>query len=116
LFFLWGFANSTHGVLNKFFQDALQLKSTDTAWIQAMVYGGYFLMAIPASKIISKFGYKSDVDFCVDLAQKIGVGAVPASCFFKEDVHHLIRLHFAKKDETLNEALNRLEKINTLIK
>ncbi len=73
--------------------------------------GAYFVLAD-----ISKFGYKSDVDFCVDLAQKIGVGAVPASCFFKEDVHHLIRLHFAKKDETLNTALNRLEKINTLIK
>lgn len=73
--------------------------------------GAYFVLAD-----ISRFGYKSDVDFCIDLAQKIGVGAVPASCFFKEDVHHLIRLHFAKKDETLFEALNRLEKINTLIK
>lgn len=73
--------------------------------------GSYFVLAD-----ISKFGYKSDVDFCVDLAQKVGVGAVPASCFFKEDVHHLIRLHYAKKDETLYEALNRLEKINTLIK
>ena len=73
--------------------------------------GAYFVLAD-----ISKFGYKSDVDCCVDLAQKIGVGAVPGSCFFKEDVHHLIRVHFAKKDETLNEALNRLEKINTLIK
>ena len=52
LFFLWGFANSTHGVLNKFFQDALQLESTDTAWIQAMVYGGYFLMAIPISSAV----------------------------------------------------------------
>lgn len=79
LFFLWGFANSTHGVLNKFFQDALQLKSTDTAWIQAMVYGGYFLMAIPASKIISKFGYKTGAltGLCL-----FGVGALlfyPAS-------------------------------------
>lgn len=73
--------------------------------------GAYFVLAD-----ISKFGYKNDVDFCVDLAQKIGVGAVPASCFFREDVHHLIRLHFAKKDETLYTALNRLEKINTLIK
>lgn len=73
--------------------------------------GAYFVLAD-----ISKFGYKSDVDFCVDLAQKIGVGAVPASCFFKEDIHHLIRLHFAKKDKTLNEALNRLEKINILVK
>jgi aminotransferase len=34
---------------------------------------------------------------------------VPGSSFFKNDVQHLIRLHFAKKNETLNEALNRLE-------
>lgn len=39
----------------------------------------------------------------------VGVGAVPGSSFFREPVNHLIRLHFAKKDETLNDALNRLE-------
>ena len=39
------------------------------------------------------------------------MGAVPGSSFFREPVNHLIRLHFAKNDDTLNEALNRLEKI-----
>ena len=39
----------------------------------------------------------------------MGVGAVPGSSFFREPVNHLIRLHFAKRDETLYEALNRLE-------
>ena len=48
------------------------------------------------------------MDFCVEMAQKIGVGAVPGSSFFDEDVNHIIRLHFAKKDETLNTALERL--------
>ena len=43
------------------------------------------------------------------LARDIGVGAVPGSSFFREPVNHLIRLHFAKRDETLLEALNRLE-------
>lgn len=57
---------------------------------------------------ISEFGFKSDVEFCEVLAREVGVGAVPGSSFFKENVNHLIRLHFAKKDETLNEALNRL--------
>lgn len=60
---------------------------------------------------IREFGYKSDLEFCEDLARKVGVGAVPGSSFFKEDVNHLIRVHFAKKDETLNEALNRLSEI-----
>lgn len=30
---------------------------------------------------ISEFGYESDMDFCIDLAQKVGVGAVPGSAF-----------------------------------
>lgn len=60
---------------------------------------------------ISEFGYKNDLEFCEDLARKVGVGAVPGSSFFKEDVNHLVRMHFAKKDETLNEALNRLSDI-----
>ena len=58
---------------------------------------------------ISAFGYASDLEFCEDLAQKAGVGAVPGSSFFREPVNHLIRFHFAKRDETLNNALNRLE-------
>ena len=57
---------------------------------------------------ISEFGYESDLTFCEDLARVVGVGAVPGSSFFREPVNHLIRLHFAKKDETLLEALNRL--------
>jgi aminotransferase len=58
---------------------------------------------------ISEYGCENDLDFCEKLAQKVGVGAVPGSSFFKENVNHLIRLHFAKKNDTLYEALNRLE-------
>ena len=65
---------------------------------------------------ISEFGYKDDNEFCVDLAKEVGVGAVPGSSFFKEDVNHLIRFHFAKRDETLNAALDRLAFINKLKK
>lgn len=64
---------------------------------------------------ISEFNYDDDVKFCEDLAEKVGVGAVSGSSFFKENVNNLIRLHFAKKDETLNEALNRLEGFRTKI-
>ena len=60
---------------------------------------------------ISEFGYDSDLRFCEDLAREVGVGAVPGSSFFREPVNHLIRLHFAKKDETLYDALNRLEQL-----
>ena len=63
---------------------------------------------------ISRYGYKSDLEFCEMLARDVGVGAVPGSSFFREDVNHLIRFHFAKKDGTLHEALNRLEKLKKL--
>jgi aminotransferase len=60
---------------------------------------------------IAEFGYASDLVFCEDLAAKVGVGAVPGSSFFREDVRHLIRLHFAKRDETLTATLERLTSI-----
>ena len=65
---------------------------------------------------IGEYGYESDLEFCEDLARVVGVGAVPGSSFFREDVNHLIRLHFAKNDETLYDALNRLEGIRRLKK
>ena len=72
--------------------------------------GAYYVMLD-----ISEFGYESDLQFCEDLASKVGVGAVPGSSFFREPVNHLIRLHFAKKDETLTDALNRLESLREKI-
>lgn len=60
---------------------------------------------------ISEFGYKDDYQFCLDLAEKVGVGAVPGSSFFRENVNRYVRLHFAKKDETLYSALDRLADI-----
>ena len=65
---------------------------------------------------ISAYGYDSDLQFCEDLAREVGVGAVPGSSFFREPVNHLIRMHFAKNDETLNEALTRLETMKKLKK
>ena len=63
---------------------------------------------------IGEFGYASDLEFCEELARTVGVGAVPGSSFFKEDVNHLIRFHFAKKDETLKAALERLAQIGKM--
>lgn len=64
---------------------------------------------------ISEFGYDSDLAFCEALARDVGVGAVPGSSFFREPVNHLIRFHFAKNDETLLDALNRLEQLRSKI-
>ncbi len=64
---------------------------------------------------ISEFGFENDLEFCEVLARDVGVAAVPGSSFFREPVNHLIRLHFAKRDETLYAALNRLEDIRKKI-
>ena len=61
LFFFWGFAHSILDILNKHYQDALVISKTRSALVQAMVYGGYFIMAIPAGIIIRKWGYKAGV-------------------------------------------------------
>ena len=73
--------------------------------------GAYYVMMD-----ISEFGYDSDLDFCEDLASKVGVGSVPGSSFFREPVNHLIRFHFAKRDETLNAALENLKFLRDKIK
>lgn len=60
---------------------------------------------------VSEFGVTDDLEFCEWLAREVGVGAVPGSSFFKEDVNHLIRFHFAKQDETLLTALDNLSRL-----
>lgn len=65
--------------------------------------GAYYIMLD-----ISEFGYDNDLVFAEELARKVGVGTVPGSSFFKEPENRYVRIHFAKKEETLNEALDRL--------
>ena len=61
LFFLWGFARATLDVLNKHFQESLSISITKSTLIQVTTYLGYFLMAIPAGILITKFGYRKGV-------------------------------------------------------
>ncbi|WP_312653450.1 pyridoxal phosphate-dependent aminotransferase [Aminipila sp.] len=69
--------------------------------------GAYYVMVD-----VSEFRCKNDIEFCEWLAKEVKVGAVPGSTFFKENVNHLIRLHFAKRDETLQLALDNLSEIH----
>jgi FHS family L-fucose permease-like MFS transporter len=63
LFFLWGFAHSLLDVLNKHFQDILGITKAKSGWVQASLYGGYAVMAIPAGLIMNRFGYKRGIIF-----------------------------------------------------
>ncbi|MDY4410243.1 MAG: sugar MFS transporter [Prevotella sp.] len=73
LFFLWGFARAILDVLNKHFQNALDITMTQSALIQVTTYLGYFIMAIPAGWFINRHGYRTGVIFGLTL---FGVGAL----------------------------------------
>ena len=86
---------------------ALFLEGLDRIGISHTVPQGAYYILLD----ISEFGYDSDVDFCEKLAEHVGVGAVPGSSFFREPENRYIRLHFAKKNDTLEKALERLNDI-----
>ncbi|MDO4488866.1 MAG: aminotransferase class I/II-fold pyridoxal phosphate-dependent enzyme [Eubacteriales bacterium] len=57
---------------------------------------------------------ETDIEFCEKMTRVLGVAAVPGSSFFNVESNDIVRLHFAKKDETLYEALNRLNDIKKM--
>ena len=85
----------------------LFLNGLDRIGLQHTVPQGAYYILLD----ISEFGYKSDLVFCEKLAEYVGVGAVPGSSFFKEPENRYIRFHYAKKNETLENALERLNDI-----
>ncbi|MBR5363880.1 MAG: aminotransferase class I/II-fold pyridoxal phosphate-dependent enzyme [Oscillospiraceae bacterium] len=85
----------------------LFLKGLDRIGIAHTVPEGAYYILLD----ISEFGYANDLEFCELLAEKVGVGAVPGSSFFRESENRYIRLHFAKKQQTLEDALSRLADI-----
>ena len=73
LFFMWGFARAILDVLNKHFQNELDISITQSALIQVTTYLGYFLMAIPSGLFINRFGYRRGVVFGLLL---FGIGSL----------------------------------------
>lgn len=81
LFFLWGFAHAILDVLNKHFQDVMEISRAHSAGVQVMFYLGYFVMAIPAGLFIDRHGYRKGVVLGLLL---YGVGAllfIPGECW-----------------------------------
>lgn len=78
--------------------------------------GTYFvLIDIQEFLNLPQFQGFSDLEFCEWMIKNIGVAAVPGSSFFREEVNNLIRLHFAREEKTLDEALARLSKLQELL-
>ena len=79
--------------------------------------GTYFVMIdISEFFALPQFEGWTDLEFCEWMIREIGVAAVPGSSFFREPVNHLIRMHFARGTDVLDEAIRRLEKLSELLK
>ncbi len=80
------------------------LKGLDNAGLKYTTpQGAYYVMVD-----VSEFKPQSDIHFCEWLTREVGVAAVPGSSFFKEKINYMIRFHFAKKPETLKNAVEKL--------
>ena len=79
LFFLWGFSYGLLDVMNKNFQNHLGVTKAVSGLLQAAYFGGYFVIAIPASMVATKFGYKGGIIMGLALYALGALLIIPAS-------------------------------------
>lgn len=104
-------------LLNKYTHKRdLMCKGLDSIGLKHNVPQGAYYIMIDFDEYMKKLHLTSDLEFAEVLCRDVGVGMVPGSSFFKEDVNNYLRIHFAKKDETLNLALEKLSDINKKLK
>lgn len=105
--------------LNKLYSSKREyfLKGLDEAGLKHNVPQGTYFVMVDIGEFLElpQFRGKSDLEFCEWMAEHIGVAAVPGSSFFRENVNNLVRLHFARRESTLDEALSRLSKLWKLV-
>ncbi|MBQ9165595.1 MAG: pyridoxal phosphate-dependent aminotransferase [Oscillospiraceae bacterium] len=86
-------------------------------WTFTRPQGSYFvLLDISDFLALEQFKGWTDLEFCVWMIREVGVAAVPGSSFFREPVNHLIRLHFARSEDVLQEAVRRMGKLREMLK
>jgi MFS transporter, FHS family, L-fucose permease len=83
LFFIWGFCHAMLDVLNKHFQDVLQVSKGQSGLIQTSVFGAYFLMALPSAMLIRRIGYQKGILLGLAVVALGAFSFVPASLWFK---------------------------------
>ncbi len=93
------------------------LKGLDEIGLEHNIPQGTYFVMVDISQFLALDQFKgyTDLEFCEWMIKNIGVAAVPGSSFFKENVNHLIRLHFAREKATIDEAIKRLSKLKELI-
>lgn len=110
--------DSYYEELNRIYSEKREifLKGLDEAGLKHNVPQGTYFVMVDISEFLEmeQFAGFSDYEFCEWMIREIGVAAVPGSSFFKEEVNHLIRLHFAREESTLKEAVRRLSKLKEI--
>src|SRR5919206_5333331 len=86
LFFLWAMCNGMIDVMDKHFQEELNLTKSQSAWVQFAHYLGYFLMSMPAGILASKLGYKRGIVLGLTIVALGGFWFIPAT-YFNSLVH-----------------------------
>jgi FHS family L-fucose permease-like MFS transporter len=61
LFFMWGLSHGLLDVLNKHFQDTLNVSKAQSGYIQAAYFGAYFIVALPVGAFMDRCGYKAGI-------------------------------------------------------
>lgn len=92
------------------------LKGLDRIGIKHNIPQGTYFVLIDIQEFLDLPQFKgfSDLEFCEWMIRNVGVAAVPGSSFFRESVNQYIRLHFARSEEVLEEALLRLERMTKI--
>ena len=93
------------------------LKGLDEIGIKHNIPQATYYVMLDIQEFMNKPKFKgwTDLEFCEWMAKEIGVAAVPGSSFFREPINNLVRVHFARQKETLDEALNRLAKLKAYL-
>lgn len=93
------------------------LKGLDEIGLKHTTPQGTYFVLVDISEFLEleQFKEMNDLEFSEWMTINIGVAPVPGSSFFREDVNNLIRLHFARSKETLDECLRRLSKLKNLL-
>jgi len=94
------------------------LEGLDAAGLKHNVPQGSYFVMVDISNFLELDQFKgwTDLEFCEWVIKNIGVAAVPGSSFFREPINNLIRFHFARSEEVLDEAIRRLHKMAALLK
>lgn len=88
-------------------RDAFQALMQQTRFTALPSYGSYFQLYK-----YDRISQEADKDFCIRITKEHGVATIPVSAFYQEGRdEHVIRFCFAKKQETLEKAVERLIRI-----